>query len=85
MGYLLAEIPPAPEQTATNLPGGVILQLLVGVVECLVDSPVLLVLHVLEIALRVGRKPSHELTSIPVDSIPSASSTGATEPSGSDS
>jgi hypothetical protein len=75
VGYLLAQIAPAPEQTATNLPGGVVLQLLVGVGEGLVDGPVLPVLHVLEIALRVERKSSHEFTSIPVDSVPSASST----------
>jgi len=54
--YLLAQIPSAPKQTATNLPRREILQLLVGVAKRLVDSPVLLVLHVLEITLQRPEK-----------------------------
>ena len=51
-GWTAPQIPSAPQQTAANLPRRKVLQLLVGVGEPLVDSPVLLVLHVLEIALQ---------------------------------
>jgi hypothetical protein len=58
--YLLAKVSSASYQTATDLPRREILQLLVGVSERLIHCPVLLVLHVFEVALQSAGKSIRE-------------------------